>query len=312
MKSEIQSVLVTGAAGFVGSLVVERLVKDGVRVRALVHRADVPPGVEGVRGDLARPGSLRGLCEGVGTVLHLASRIGGTPQECRAVNVEGTRALLAEAERAGVRRIVQLGTAAVYRDGAHRGAAEGELPEEPASVTSVTRLGGERLVLSAGGTVLRPHLVYGRGDRWVVPSLVQLLARLPHWVDGGRARMSLVSVDALADALAELAVREEGAGGGVLHAGHPEPVTAREMVETVVRALGLPLPAGDVDVPGALELLGGPGEPDPVLRRRVSLLAVDHWYDSGRLWGQLEASPGPRFAEAFGRYADWYRAESAV
>ncbi|MBT2479901.1 NAD-dependent epimerase/dehydratase family protein [Streptomyces sp. ISL-94] len=308
MKREIQSVLVTGAAGFVGSAVVERLLEEGVRVRALVHRADAGEGVEAVRGDLARGESLRGVCDGVGAVLHLASRIGGSPQECRAVNVEGTRALLAEAERAGVRRIVQLGTAAVYRDGAHRGAVEGELPEEPESVTSVTRLGGERLVLAAGGTVLRPHLVYGRGDRWVVPSLVQLLARLPHWVDGGRARTSMVSVDALAGALAELAVREEGAGG-VLHAGHPEPVTARELVETVVRELGLPLPAGDVDVPGALELLGGPGEPDPVLRRRVSLYAVDHWYDSGRLWGRLEASPGPRFSEAFGQYADWYRAQ---
>ncbi|MGW0752562.1 NAD-dependent epimerase/dehydratase family protein [Streptomyces sp. NPDC002587] len=303
-----EMVLVTGAAGFVGSPVVERLVEDGVRVRALVHRAQVPPGVEGVCGDLVRAESLRGLCEGVGTVLHLAARIGGTAEESRAVNVEGTRALLAEAERAGVRRIVQLGTAAVYRDGAHRGAVEGELTEEPESVTSVTRLAGERLVLAAGGTVLRPHLVYGRGDRWVVPSLVRLLARLPHWVDGGRARMSMVSVDALAGAVAELAVRGPDAGG-VLHASHPEPVTARELVGTVARELGLPLPTGEVDLAGALELLGGPGDPDPVLRRRVSLLAVDHWYDSGRLWGQLAASPGPRFSEAFGQYAEWYRAE---
>lgn len=75
-----------------------------------------------------RCGSVRGLCDGVGAVLHLAARIGGTQEECRAVNVEGTRALLAEAERAGVRRIVQLGTAAVYRDGAHRGAVEGSSP----------------------------------------------------------------------------------------------------------------------------------------------------------------------------------------
>ncbi|WP_405827032.1 NAD-dependent epimerase/dehydratase family protein [Streptomyces sp. NBC_00105] len=301
-------VLVTGASGFVGSAVVQRLVQQGVPVRVLVHRAEVPSGVgvESVRGDLVRCGSVRGLCDGVGAVLHLAARIGGTQEECRAVNVEGTRALLAEAERAGVRRIVQLGTAAVYRDGAHRGAVEGELAEEPESVTSVTRLVGERMVLAAGGAVVRPHLVYGRGDRWVVPSLVRLLARLPHWVDGGRARMSMVSVDALAGAIAELAVREEGVGG-VLHAGHPEPVSARELVGTVARELGLPLPRGEVDLSGALELLGGPEGPDPVVRRQVSLFAVDHWYDSGRLWGQLAASPGARFSQAFGQYADWYR-----
>ncbi|WP_327266621.1 NAD(P)-dependent oxidoreductase [Streptomyces sp. NBC_01232] len=307
MKRENRIVLVTGAAGFAGSPVVERLLAAGVPVRALVHEASAPPGADTVRGDLARAASLRGLCEDVTTVLHLASRIGGTLRECRAVNVDGTRALLAEARRAGVRRIVQLGTAAVYGDGAHRGAAEGELPEQPASVTSVTRLAGERLVLAAGGTVLRPHLVYGRGDRWVVPSLLQLLAGLPHWVDGGRARMSLTSVDALAGALAELAVREEDAPAGVLHAGHPEPVTARELVETVTRELALPLPAGDVDIPRALELLGGTGGTDPALRRRLRLLAVDHWYDSGRLWAGLKASPGPPFPEAFARCAPWYR-----
>lgn len=309
-----ETVLVTGGAGFVGAHVVERLARAGVRTRALVHRREVP-GAETVRGDLARPDSLRGLCDGVGTVLHLAARISGSEQECRAVNEAGTRALLAEAQRSGVRRIVQLGTAAVYRDGAHRGAAEGELAEEPASVTSVTRLAGERLVLEAGGTVLRPHLVYGRGDRWVVPSLVRLLARLPSWVDGGRARMSLISVDALADALAELAVRPEGAESGertgepgrVLHAAHPEPVTGRELVETVARELGLPLPAGETDLAGAMALMGH--GPEAVrLRRLVSLLAVDHWYDSGRLWQQLSASPGLPFAEAFGTYAAWYRA----
>ncbi|MFI7354035.1 NAD-dependent epimerase/dehydratase family protein [Streptomyces avidinii] len=303
-------VLVTGAAGFVGSVVVGRLVERGVRVRVLVHRVGMPVGVgvgvEEVWGDLAGASSLRGLCEGVGTVLHLASRIGGSPGELRAVNVEGTRALLVEARRAGVVRFVQLGTAAVYGDGPFRGVGEGELVERPGSVTSGTRLAGERLVLAAGGTVVRPHLVFGRGDRWVVPALVGLLGRLPFWVEGGRARASMISVDALAGVLAELAVRGE-VWGGVLHAGHPEPVSGRELVETVAGGLGLALPVGEVDLAGALDLLGGVGGVDPVWARRVRLLAVDHWFDSGRLWSGLAVSPGPGFAEAFGACASWYR-----
>ncbi|MFD3545827.1 NAD-dependent epimerase/dehydratase family protein [Streptomyces sp. NPDC058655] len=301
-------VLVVGAAGFVGGPVVERLVRGGVGVRAVVHRGQAPAGVEGVRGDLARPESLRGVCEGVGAVLHLAARVSGSLEECRAVNEYGTAALLAEAERCGVARVVQLGTAAVYRDGMHQGAVEGELAEGPESVVSVTRLAGERLVLAAGGTVLRPHLVYGRGDRWVVPSLVELLGRLPFWVDGGRARMSMVSVDALAGALAELAVCGE-AEAGVWHAGHPVPVSGRELVETVAGELGLALPAGEVDLEGALAFLAGPDGLDPVLRRRLSFLAVDHWYDSSRLWDLVSASPGRGFVEEFGRYGDWYRAQ---
>ncbi|MEV7616899.1 NAD(P)-dependent oxidoreductase [Streptomyces sp. NPDC089799] len=346
--------LVTGASGFVGTHVVERLVAQGVPLRVLLRDRELPelPGVEVVRGDLTKPETLHGLCEGTGVLLHLAARIGGSEEDCRAVNETGTRVLLAEAERAGVRRIVQLGTAAVYRDGAHRGAAEGELAEEPGSVTSATRLAGERLVLAAGGTVVRPHLVYGRGDRWVVPELVRMLTLLPRWVEGGRARMSMISVDALAGALSELALRADGTGGGttrtagtgttattatttartattgnVLHAAHPEPVTARELVETIAGALGLPLPEGDTDLAGALELVGaapavGEGKhlPDSTtqatqatraarLRRLLSLLTVDHWYDSTTLWAELQGGPGPgpRFAEAFGAYAPWYR-----
>ncbi|MCB5178592.1 hypothetical protein [Streptomyces antimicrobicus] len=78
----------------------------------------------------------------------------------------------------------------------------------------------------------------------------------------------------------------------------------------MARALGLALPVGDVDLEGALELLGGGG--DPVTRRQVSLLGVDHWYDSRRLWAMVPTSPGARFSEAFGACAEWYREQVGV
>ncbi|WP_236241394.1 NAD(P)-dependent oxidoreductase [Streptomyces sp. CC228A] len=305
----------TGGTGFVGAHVVDRLGPD-VDVRILTHRRELPARwsdrpVRAVRGDLADPASLRGVCEGVDTVLHLAARVGGDEESCRAVNTEGTRALLAEAGRAGVGRVVQLGTAAVYRDEPHRGEAEGCLAEEPVSPTSVTRLAGERLVLAAGGTVLRPHLVYGAGDTWVVPALVRILAAVPHWVDGGRARISMVSADALAGALAHLATGAPSRrlASGVLHASHPEPVTARELLTAVCRALGLPEPAGEVARERAAELLAAAGMPGG--RRMVSLLATDHWYDSSRLWSMVPAGPGPAFRDAFPAYADWYAQDHA-
>ncbi|MFF4324677.1 NAD-dependent epimerase/dehydratase family protein [Streptomyces sp. NPDC001568] len=299
----------TGSAGFVGSHVTALLSENGgPALRLLTHHRNPPVGAAGaevVTGDLTDPASLRGICEGVTTVLHLAARIGGTEEECRAVNVEGTRALLAEAARAGVRRFVQLGTAAVYRDVPHRGEAEGQLEERPSSPTSVTRLEGERLVLAAGGTVLRPHLVYGRGDIWLVPALVQLMDALPNWVDGGRARISMISADALAGALVALTRLPELPRGQVLHASHPEPVTCRELITTVGRAFGIALPEGDVTFDEALERTGAAG--DPATRRRLSLLTTDHWYDSGALWKLVGAEPGPRLTEGFGAYASWYR-----
>ncbi|MCH0538619.1 NAD(P)-dependent oxidoreductase [Streptomyces sp. MUM 203J] len=312
MISQRIRMLVTGGTGFVGSHVVDRLAEaPGVEVRLLTHRRELPPhwaerAVEAVRGDLTDPGSLRGICDGVDTVLHLAAHIGGDEESCRAVNTEGTRALLAQARRAGVRRVVQLGTAAVYRDEPHRGEPEGVPAEDPVSPTSVTRLAGERLVLAAGGTVLRPHLVYGRGDTWVVPALARMLRAVPHWVDGGRARISMISADALAGALTDLALgaAPEGWRGGVLHASHPEPVTARELVTAVGGVLGLALPSGETTRERAAELLAAAGVPGSA--RVVSLMTTDHWYDSGRLWSMVPSSPGPAFPEAFGTYAGWY------
>ncbi|MFF1560752.1 NAD-dependent epimerase/dehydratase family protein [Streptomyces sp. NPDC058279] len=304
----------TGGTGFVGSHVTRLLRTSGPDapvLRLFTHRRPTPGdgadarAVETVTGDLTDPASLRGICDGVTTVVHLAARIGGTHEECRAVNTEGTRALLAEAERAGVRRFVHLGTAAVYRDEPHRGAAEGVPVEEPSSSTSVTRLAADRLVLAAGGTVLRPHLIYGRGDTWVIPAVADLMGRLPHWVDGGRARLSMISADALAGAVADLARLPGLPAGQVLHASHPEPVTCRELITAVARALDVPLPEGDVTLDEALALLGGAD--DPLVRRRLSLLTVDHWYDSSRLWKLVGTEPGPPPAQGLERYASWYR-----
>ncbi|WP_240119039.1 NAD(P)-dependent oxidoreductase [Streptomyces sp. MUM 2J] len=324
-----ERILVTGGTGFIGAHVLPLLqapAPHGPRpaVRLLTHRRPGPELLaadgETVRGDLADPATLHGVCEGVTTVLHLAARVGGTEDECRAVNEEGTHALLAEAARAGVRRVVQLGTAAVYGDGPHRCEPEGGPAEAPVSATSATRLAGERLVLSAGGTVVRPYLVYGEGDRWVVPSLALLLGQVPHWVDGATARVSLISAPVLAAVLAELALEpgERGAParlgeslpggaagaspGRVLHAAHPEPVAVRELVTTVCRALSLPLPDGDIPLSAARARLTA-----SAARRPLELLAHDHWYDSSRLWSTVTTRPGPAFTADFPACAPWYR-----
>ncbi|MEV7023176.1 NAD(P)-dependent oxidoreductase [Kitasatospora sp. NPDC093558] len=307
-------ILVTGATGFVGGQVARRLLRDlpGVRLRLLVHRTPVGADLEWdgqvslAHGDLSRPEQLAGVCDGVDTVLHLAAKIGGDERSCRAVNTEGTRALVAEARRAGVSRFLQLGTAAVYRDGAHRGEAEGELAEDPASVTSITRLAGERAVLAAGGTVLRPHLVYGEGDTWVIPTVAEMLARIPYWVDGAAARTSMISVEDLARAVVALvAQRTPWPQGQVLHAAHPEPVPVRELVTAVARSLELPEPRGEIS---SARLMAQARGVDPeVWRRRLSLLTVDHYYDSSKLWRLTGVAPGPGFAQRFAECAPWYR-----
>ncbi|WP_441251435.1 NAD-dependent epimerase/dehydratase family protein [Kitasatospora sp. McL0602] len=311
-------ILVTGGTGFIGGEVLRQLVagqstrrEQQYSLRALVHhRTPVLPGggsVELVRGDLREAASLRGLCDGVDTLLHLGAQVGGDPELCRQVNVLGTGALLAEAARAGVRRIVQLSTTAIYQDGVHRNVTENQLALEPVSATSRTRLAAEQQVLAAGGTVVRPHLVHGQGDTWVVPAVADLMTRLPHWIDGGRARVSMISVEDLARVLAALAQAPwKPTGPQVYHACHPEPVMVRDLMTAVSERLGLPLPAGDLTLAAAAERLGGGG-----WERRLSLLGVDHWYESSRLWRRTGLAPGPGFAARFADQVAWYRATLA-
>ncbi|NUP98580.1 MAG: NAD-dependent epimerase/dehydratase family protein [Armatimonadetes bacterium] len=101
-------VLVTGATGFIGYHVARELIERGATVRCLVRPSADPTrlqalGVELVRGDLRDADSLRGACRGCPQVYHVAADYrlwAPDPQDLYRTNVEGTRALLAAAERA--------------------------------------------------------------------------------------------------------------------------------------------------------------------------------------------------------------------
>ncbi|MEU7321091.1 NAD-dependent epimerase/dehydratase family protein [Streptomyces griseoviridis] len=301
-------VLVTGGAGFVGGAVLPLLRAAGVRVRVLAHQRPTErgPDVEVVDGDLTDPSSVRGLCQGVDRVLHLASYVGKDEERCQAVNVEGTHRLVAEARRAGVTGFVRLGTAAVYGNGPFVRTAEGAEEPRPVSSTSRSRLAGEEPVLAAGGAVLRPYLVYGAGDRWVMPALARMLRALPSGLpERGSARLSLTEVGSLAAALVGTAVHTPPRrAAGVFHACPERPVTLRELVATAHRELGLPLVRGDQPFDRAREELLAAGC-DPHL---LDLFGVDHWFDGTRLRTLGSHPPLTGLAEGLAAHADWYRA----
>ncbi|MFD2474519.1 NAD-dependent epimerase/dehydratase family protein [Amycolatopsis silviterrae] len=304
-------ILVTGATGFIGSAVLRVLLARGAAVRVLA-RGEVPEWItrSGARvhsGDLADAASLAGACTGVTTLVHAASRIGGTEEECAEVNDRGTARLLAEAHRAGTRRIVSLSTCAVYRDGDHRGAPEDTLDLGPASATSRTRLAGEQQVRAAGGIVLRPHLVYGDGDRHVVPALVKWLRAVPAWAAGGASRTSVVSSQELAAVLSAFALDPAlGSPGEVFHVADPEPVRMRDLLETVCHLLDLPVPEHD------LPLREHRARTPWLSEHQWSLLTRDHWYDSSRVWAVTGVSRGPGFRVRLAQARNWYRETLAI
>ena len=122
-------VLVTGGAGFIGSHIVEELLKDGASVRILDNfssgkRTNVenfPGKLEILEGDLRDAKAVHAAVREVDLVFHLAAFVSVTqsmldPETCFAVNVGGTVTLLEEARRAGVRKVVLSSSTAVYGD----------------------------------------------------------------------------------------------------------------------------------------------------------------------------------------------------
>lgn len=305
------TVLVTGAGGFIGSRVAAAARRrPDVRVRLMSRPApdtdDRPRPAAAVHCDLARPALLPGTCTGVDVLIHCASRVTGDPAAAAAVNDQGTRALVREALRSGVQRIVYVSTAAVYGRGPFRGVRPGEVPIAPASAVSCTRAAAERHVLAAGGLVLRPHLVYGEGDRWVVPGLAALVREI--WattVRGCAARHSMIDVETLGRAVVAAAL-SPAHRTGVHHVNHPQPVAGSDLLQTVGGLLGGPGGPAGVDAATARSRAAG----SALARHHLDLLTVDHWFSDDRFWDGLDCAPARAagFQEEFRRAEPWYLA----
>jgi nucleoside-diphosphate-sugar epimerase len=147
--------LVTGGAGFIGSNIVEELVRRGERVRVLDNfstgkRENIAPflaGIELIEGDLRRLDTVRQTTEGVDYVLHQGAipsvpRSIDNPLETDEANVRGTLNLLVAARDAGVKRVVYASSSAVYGDTPTLTKTE-EMKPAPLSPYAVAKLAGE-------------------------------------------------------------------------------------------------------------------------------------------------------------------------
>lgn len=193
----------TGGSGFVGRHLLRALAERGAPARALCRsdwaaRIVVEAGGEPVRGDLLDEGAMAAGMGGCDVVFHSAARLEmwRHEREQRAVNVEGTRAVLRAAGVAEVGCLLLVSAAAVLCDG-HPvvGADErAALPVAPCGAYARTKAEAERLVLAADReglrtVAVRPPLVWGLGDTAFLPELVHAVRGHHYvWIDGGHRR----------------------------------------------------------------------------------------------------------------------------
>lgn len=313
-----QHCLVTGAAGFIGSHVAERLLRQGHRVRVVDNLSTgdernialLGGEVEFVRGDLRDPEICRRVCSGVELVFHLAAlpsvpRSMADPWASHDHNVNATVQLLLAARDAGVRRLIYSSSSSVYGDTPVLPKVE-TLEPLPRSPYAAAKLAGEQYVLAwarAGmveGVALRYFNVFGPrqspGSAYaaVIPIFLAAAQRggpAPINGDGGHTR-DFTYIDNVVNAnLLAASASAAVASGWPINIGAAERTSLLQLLEIVREVSGRPVPAehrparaGDV---------------------RDSLAGLD------RAREVLGYRPEVSLREGMQRTWDWFRQESA-
>jgi dTDP-glucose 4,6-dehydratase len=258
-----QRVLVTGAGGFIGSHLCERLVRDGASVRALLRYtsrreigllslvdAELRGEMEELFGDLADGDFVRRAASGCDAVLHLGASISvpysfEAPREVVRTNVEGTLGVLTAAREAGVRRVVQMSSSEVYGSAQYVPMDETH-PLGVQSPYAASKVGADKLAESfhmAFGlpvVVARPFNTFGprQSPRAVIPTIVgQALHRDEVHLGATTPRRDYVFVADTVDALARLAASDEHSGR-TFNVASGEDVSIGAIVEMVAEVLG--------------------------------------------------------------------------
>ncbi|HEX7154647.1 MAG TPA: NAD-dependent epimerase/dehydratase family protein [Thermoanaerobaculia bacterium] len=196
-------ILVTGGTGVIGAGVVPELLSRGHHVRLLSRHADDDAkqwnDVESFSGNVADAQSLSGAADGCDAILHIVGIAAETPPDLtfEKINVDGTRHLLDEASRAGVKRFVYVSSL---------GADTGE------SAYHQSKLAAERAVEASGldWRVVRPGNVYGPGDE-VISTMLKMVRALPvvPVIDDGNQEFQPIWYEDLAKVLAAAVERDD-------------------------------------------------------------------------------------------------------
>lgn len=313
-------ILVTGANGFIGSALVDRLLSEGARVRAAVRKDSVgSPQVDTVSvGDISDTTDWSAALAGVQGIVHTAARVHvmkdthALADLYKRVNTDATLNLARQAAAAGVKRFVFLSSIKVNGEetspGARFSAISTPAPVDPYGVSKLEAERGLFALAHSTGmevVVIRPVLVYG-------PGVKGNFARMASWIEKGvplpfgsiRNLRSMIALENLIDVLV-LSLKRPAAKNQIFMVSDGEDLSTSDLLRRTAHALGkrsriFPFPAGLL-----LFAARAIGRGDMATRLFGSLQV-----DITKTRELLEWTPRVSVDTALEQYAGWKRAQS--
>jgi uncharacterized protein YbjT (DUF2867 family) len=298
-------IAVTGGTGFVGSHFIEHALAQGHQLRALTRRPQAErAGIAWVKGALDNPESLAVLVQGADAVLHIAGVINAPDRAGFAAgNIDGTRALIAATEAAGIRRFVQVSSLTAR--------------EPDLSLYGWSKAEADRLLIASklDWTIVRPPAIFGPRDQEML-ELFKLAKRHVVPLPPAGGRMSVIAVGELIGLLLALPtsnalIREIVEPDD----GKPDGWDHRDFALAIGAAMGskvlpLPLPRPILDAIAALDGLFR-GKNAKLTPDRVAYFCHRDWVSHARppadVWAPQEETP-----IALAATAQWYRAQGSL
>jgi len=323
--------LITGASGFIGQHVLKQFLKKvaAENIRVLLFESEREflgkfPGISAIFGDLSDKNALDKALDKVDTVIHLASKnIDKDGTGFHAVNVQGTEFLCQHAVQAGIKRIIYISSVGVYGHKIHRGVDE-TTPMEPDTGFSRSKAAAEKIILQHHykkdfeGIILRHRFVYGEGDEHVIARMVKAAKKYRFLINGGRAKLSLILVNELAEIIFRFAaVKPLYDDNPIYHVTDGVPIRYGDIIFSICEAFDFKPPIMSAPfwpLYTPIRLIERIKKRDPentnssISSLRLQLIGRDNYFSNEKLLKRFPDLKLTPFKEAFKNLSGYYSA----
>ena len=323
-------ILITGGSGFIGSKVVEKLLRKGHEIVILSReKREITSCKKNISfriGDITDIKSLKNSAKGADIIIHLAGKMeqwNTEPSELYNINFIGSKNIFSEALRSGVKHFVHCSTPGVCGIGKNYPVTEDEEYSAWGAYED-SKIKAEEFLIKTSKTsdltltIVRPDFVYGPGDEQKLPLFKAIINRLAFIPGDGEALFRPTYIEDAAEGIVLASLKELNVSGRtflIYNIAGPEVVSVKTLFNTIAKNLGKNIFNIPIWPQTAFYLLAYTFEKiskifnlSPLLtRRRLNFLTKSHYTSIGKAKKELGYFPKIGIEEGIAKTVSWYR-----